>query len=79
MKTVAEMNIETTKTINPVVKSVGVSSVDMIEVLLSIVSLMLSFLLKIDNAFLGGSIIGFLGLILTDRDLTSFTQVALIF
>ena len=54
-----------------------VSSVDMIEVLLSIISLMLGFLLKIDDAFLGGSVLGVLGLILSDRDLTSFQQVTL--
>ena len=54
------------KLINPAVNSLENSFVDMIMVLLSIVSLILGFLLKSDNALLWGSVVGFLGPNLTD-------------
>ena len=63
------------KLINPAVNSSGDSFVDMIKVLLSIVSLMLGFLLKSDNALLWGSVLGFHGPNLTDIKLVGQTIV----
>ena len=66
MKKVIPMKIKTMKNMNPVVSSFGDSSVDVVEVRLSIVALTFVFWLKFEDIFLCGSVLGVLGRILTD-------------
>ena len=65
-------------TINPIVTSLGDSSVDEVEVLLSTIDVVVLFLLMIDDVFLGGSVLGVLALILPNLELTSCRQVTII-
>ena len=58
--------IKTITTMNPIATSLGDSCVDVVEVLLSIVALVLVSLLKVDDMFLGCSVLGVFSLTLTD-------------